>query len=211
MDHKEFQRLAVRTESVVDTVEITQGNKDVFANTLQAYIALSEVLDVYKKHIFYGREIDRKALAEHLMAAMTYTQESIFALEDEVHSGGTELQPIDLDPRLFHALLGTITEHGELAIALSKGVNDLQLDLVNVCEELGDSDWYKALFYEATGIQWSEVQKMIIKKLEIRFKDKIFNEGEANERDLDAERKLLEESIKEAANEYEKTRNSIRS
>ena len=206
MDHKEFQRLAVRTESVVDKVSITQGDKAVFANVLQSWVALSEVLDIYKKHIFYGREIDHTTVLEHLRAADLYGMEAAFSAEDELH-GESESDTIDLDPRLFHALLGTITEHGELAIALGHGINDGDIDLVNVCEELGDSDWYKALFYEATGIDWGNVQEMIIKKLEIRFRDKIFSEGEANERDLEAERELLEASIKEAVDDYHRKQN----
>ena len=43
---------------------------------------------------------------------------------------------------------------------------------------------------------------MIISKLEVRYADKIFSEGEADDRDLPAERALLESSIKAAVDKY---------
>ena len=204
MDHKEFQKLAVRTESIVDVMEITPENMDVLQNTVEAYIALSDVLDVYKKHIFYGREIDSLTVYSKLGAALL----AIRNTTDSVNKLSNSSQPpvvIDFNPRIFHALLGTITEHGELAIALSDILNSKEVDLVNVCEELGDSDWYKALFYEATGVSWDDVQSMIIKKLEVRYADNIFTDNEANERDLEAERKLLDQSIIDSVNEYKQS------
>lgn len=206
MDRKEFQKLVVRTNSKIDKIELTQRNKTILENTLQSLITITEILDIYKKHIFYGRDIDHEALGELLNASITYNYEALFLNQDELHSpnkSNIELDTIDLDTNIFHALLGTITEHGELAIALSKGINNGNIDLINVCEELGDSDWYKALFYETTGIEWEKVQSMIINKLEIRYKDKIFSEEEAFERDLDTERALLEESMLEAVEKFE--------
>lgn len=208
MDRKEFQKLAVRTNSKIDKIELTQRNKTILENTLQSLITITEILDIFKKHIFYGKDINHVALGEHLNASIVYNYEALFLNQDELHSPdrlntNIDLDTIDLDTNIFHALLGTITEHGELAIALSKGINNGDIDLINVCEELGDSDWYKALFYETTGIEWEKVQSMIINKLEIRYKDKIFSEEEAFERDLDTERALLEESMLEAVEKFE--------
>jgi hypothetical protein len=200
MDRKEFQQLAVRTESVVDEMVMSERDFHVFLETLRAFVSLTEVLDIYKKHIFYSRPIDGNKQLNELMDASNFVERALSNVTAQVDE--TQVK-VDINPRVFHALLGTITEHGEIAIALEKGLETGILDLVNICEELGDSDWYKALFYEVTGIEWEVVQKMIIKKLEIRFRDKIFKEGEANERDLEAERALMENMIKEQIDLFE--------
>lgn len=204
MEKKQFQKLAVRTESIVDEINVGVQDGLGFLSALQSYIHITEVLDSYKKHIFYGKPLDREYVANSLRSAEVYADMASehISMDEQVRDG-----TLDMDPRIFHALLGTITEHGEIAEAMHKALMGVEeLDLVNVCEELGDSDWYKALFYEATGIDWSDVQQMIISKLEVRYADKIFSEGEAAERDLPAERALLELSITAAVNEY-KTKN----
>lgn len=215
MNRKEFQKLAVRTESIVENPKLTASDYHIFKETLNAYNNIVEVLDIYKKHIFYGRDVDPIDVCVFSQNA----KDSLF----KVHLAGLEKyemstlksdEPLDIqteslsvDSRVFHAILGTITEHGELGIAMKKALDTGEFDLVNVCEELGDSDWYKALFYEATDISWENVQEMIIKKLEIRFPEKVFDGASANERDLIAERTSLEESIQGAIKEY---RNEIK-
>lgn len=205
MDRTEFQKLAVRTESVVDEIKLCEDDYNAFVSALQAFENSAEILDKFKKHIFYGKPLDRDGIMGDALAVTAQSQDVMKNLES-VASGYTFQS--DLDPRVFHALLGTITEHGEIATALLRGLAENELDLVNVCEELGDSDWYKALFYEATDIDWEQVQAMIIKKLEVRYADKIFSEEEAAERDLEAERTVLVDAILEAVNEYKQTRSS---
>lgn len=207
MNHKEFQELSVRTESVVEEIKLAPLNVESFKNMLYAYVLISDILDIYKKHIFYGREIDYDTIMHSItIAHRSLTETNFNALKmkkDDDDGTFHNNEKIDLDPRVFHALLGTITEHGEIASALYNSLqNKEELDLVNVCEELGDSDWYKALFYEATNIDWNNVQEMIIKKLENRFSDKIFTEEEANQRDLVKERELLESHIRKQINVY---------
>lgn len=213
MNRKEFQELAVRTESLVDELQVSENDLLVFKHTLDAFVQLSEVLDVYKKHLFYRRPIDYDKTRRYLASAHRRVTDAAFMTTQTITSqerakkSSTEHQPsltkIDENVRVFHALLGTITEHGELAFALLESMKGNKLDLINVCEELGDSDWYKALFYEATGVDWETVQSMIIKKLEIRFSDKIFKEGEANERDLKAEREEMENMIQDQIDLFE--------
>ena len=200
MEKKKFQELAVRTESIVDEINVGVRDGLGFLSALQSYIHITEVLDSYKKHIFYGKPLDREYVANSLRSAEVCADMASehISMDEQVRDG-----TLNMDPRIFHALLGTITEHGEIAEAMEKALMGRQeLDLVNVCEELGDSDWYKALFYEATGINWDNVQDMIIKKLEIRYADKIFTDGEAKIRNLIAERDLLDAMIKGAVDEY---------
>lgn len=224
MNRKQFQTLAVRTESIVETPMLTTEDFTVFTQALKAFNAAVEVLDAYKKHIFYVKPsgesvpLDRNKVKEHIAKAKNHLFEAQLAnveAEQKMEKGlPMQAHPIPTeDARVFHALLGSITEHGEIGIALDRSF-DLNgtYDLINVCEELGDSDWYKALFFEATGIDWETVQRMIIKKLEVRYKDKIFNSEEAHGRDLESERNLLKSMINEAIEEYreqKKAKNSI--
>lgn len=205
MDRKEFQKLAVRTESLVPEAKTTERDFEYFTNALSIYEAATNVLDAYKKHFFYKEKDGSPKRIDHDYVMNQFKEidcllDSVACAENDETTNRGFIVPLDV--RIFHALLGTITEHGEIASALLKGFSSGELDIVNVCEELGDSDWYKALFYEATGIEWVNVQSMIIKKLEIRYADKIFTEAEASQRDLQAERKVLEDSIKEAVDEY---------
>ena len=213
MDRKDFQKLAVRTETPLKEAKLSEIDYEIFNDTLNAFNSVIEILDAYKKHIFYAetttaqsKYLNRKVL----LGLCNDARESLWnALVKMIEVTEAEPRPetklLDINPRLLHAILGSITEHGELGIAIQKALETGELDLINVCEEFGDSDWYKALFYEATGIDWENVQAMIIKKLEIRYADQIFSEGEAKERDLVAERKLLEELIQEAVTVYEKS------
>jgi hypothetical protein len=195
----------VRTESVVDKIELEGHRYNIFVGALQAFENSAEILDRFKKHAFYGKDLDLGDIEKYVGAV----NDQVIAMRNDLYtlqgSSPGETVSLDLDPRVFHALLGSITEHGEIATAMLQALATGELDVVNVCEELGDSDWYKALFYEATGIDWESVQAMIIKKLEIRFAGNIFTEEEAKERDLEAERKILVDAIIESVNEYKAT------
>lgn len=200
MDRKEFQKLAVRTESIVVDPKLTADNYQILLDTLRAYNRIVEILDIFKKHIFYGKELDLYAVRTEAAEGRDWLFDVGMTVAEALvkqDNGDTVLktQEVADDPRVFHAILGSITEHGELGIALLKNLEGEALDLVNVCEELGDSDWYKALFYEATGIDWETVQEMIIKKLEVRYADKIFDAEESFNRNLEEERELLEATI----------------
>ena len=85
---------------------------------------------------------------------------------------------------MYHALLGIISELGELYDSV------LMRDKINTIEELGDLEWYLALARKAVSITQDEVQEANIKKLMERFPEK-FNEKDVVNRDLDAERDAI--------------------
>jgi NTP pyrophosphatase (non-canonical NTP hydrolase) len=94
--------------------------------------------------------------------------------------------------RLIHATLGLASEVGELADMLKKHIiYGKALDLVNIIEETGDVLWYEALALAAVKGQLSDAMEKNIAKLQKRFGDK-FTEHAALNRDLPAERKILE-------------------
>lgn len=94
--------------------------------------------------------------------------------------------------RLVHALLGMVSEAGEIADALKKHIiYKIDLDEINLLEESGDKLWYEALFLSAFKQTMGVAMERNIAKLKVRFGDK-FREDAAVNRDLAAERKALE-------------------
>jgi NTP pyrophosphatase (non-canonical NTP hydrolase) len=94
--------------------------------------------------------------------------------------------------RLEHAGYGFATEAGEFLDALKKHkFYGKPLDQTNMAEEVGDLLWYAAIACDALGLDMSSVMATNIAKLKARFPEK-FTEAAANNRDLDAERKVLE-------------------
>lgn len=95
--------------------------------------------------------------------------------------------------RLLHAAQGMTTETGEFTDVLKKWIfYGRPLDFVNLAEEVGDLMWYVAQACNALGVKLEDVMEKNIKKLAARYPDK-FKEEDALHRNLDAERKILED------------------
>lgn len=96
--------------------------------------------------------------------------------------------------RLLHAAMGLTTEAGELVDMLKKHIfYGKPLDEVNVIEELGDSFWYAAIAIDVVQTTLDEVMTRNVAKLRQRYPEK-FTEQAALERNLDAERRILEDN-----------------
>lgn len=94
--------------------------------------------------------------------------------------------------RLLHAGIGMATESGEFLDMLKKHLYyGKPLDKVNLAEELGDLIWYCSLAMDTLGIDFNKVLETNIKKLAARYPEK-FTEFDADNRDLDTERQILE-------------------
>ncbi len=93
----------------------------------------------------------------------------------------------------LHMVLGMQTEVAEIADAYKKHIAyGRELDLVNVKEELGDAMWYFANICNLHGWDLRDIMATNIKKLEARYPEKFTTEAATN-RDLETERKILEE------------------
>ncbi len=102
---------------------------------------------------------------------------------------GIEERKLDL----LHASMGLSTEAAEFTDALKKHIfYGKELDTVNLKEEIGDILWYAAIALEALDSSFEEVMQTNIDKLAARYPDK-FTEESAINRDLDTERKILED------------------
>lgn len=94
--------------------------------------------------------------------------------------------------RLLHAAMGLATEAGEFVDQLKKHIfYGRELDPINLIEEIGDSFWYIAIALDELRYPMEEVFERNIKKLQARYRGK-FSETKAQDRNLGAERKILE-------------------
>jgi hypothetical protein len=181
---KEFTQLALRTESVVDEASI---NVEAFKALLDVFITAGTLLDFMKKGIFYGDYTKYDTHFVEIVGALNdRVLQYIIAERNEIREPVT-----DLNFRIVHGLLGTITESSEIAEILRKYLDTKSVDSVNVCEEYSDSDWYKAITFNELQLDEQIGRANVINKLRVRFPDKFSAENAAS-RDLKAEREQLE-------------------
>ena len=146
------------------------------AHVLVKFVENGEQLDWIKRAIFYGKSVGE---ADSEFVPLTVAMNDVKNL-DRV---GRE--------NLFHAVLGVATEAGELVEALLVGLRNGKVDIPNVLEEFGDILWYMALGLNTLGYPFDHVMRMNIRKLSLRYPEK-FSPQRATERNLDAERELIE-------------------
>lgn len=173
-----YPKLAVLTESQkFDEIRgRIAGRDNALVNTLEAFSAVAETLDVNKKQIFYGKG---------------YVEET---------GSVTALPAISDDAiRVLHAIIGIATEAGELVDAFLKyvrGEMSWEAFCTNMMEEGGDIEWYQALLRDVTGIieaieKNANNNKLLVKRYGLQFdKDKAAN------RNLDEELKALADPFK---------------
>lgn len=100
------------------------------------------------------------------------------------------------DENDLHMVLGMLTEVGELADVYKKYLAyGKEIDRFNVIEELGDLMWYVANFCRMNNIDFGEVLRINIEKLQARYPSE-FNEANALRRDLETERNVLEGKVR---------------
>jgi len=93
----------------------------------------------------------------------------------------------------LHMILGMVTETGELTDIFKKNMAyGKEIDWVNVQEEIGDLMWYVINFCTINGFDLEDILKQNVAKLIVRYPNK-FSKEKAITRDLDRERKILEE------------------
>ena len=185
MDSQQFVQDAIRTESVLPADKTY--NRDLLIGALELVNRANEVLDVVKKNLYYGKAVNAETLAEHLAVLSTLTQ----TLPAEFAAPAEKATALNVDGRVLHAIIGMNTEAGEMAKAFLAHLIGDEFDVVNFHEELGDSDWYKAIALDATGGSEEAIRATVIAKLRHRYPDK-FDADRAIHRDLAGERQILE-------------------
>lgn len=102
----------------------------------------------------------------------------------------------------LHMAIGMATETGEVLDAYKKFLAyNKEFDLVNVKEELGDLFWYTFNLMRMLNIDFEEILQTNVDKLKTRYPNG-FTEAGAVNRDLKAERKVLEGSSPITISDY---------
>jgi NTP pyrophosphatase (non-canonical NTP hydrolase) len=187
MDLQQYTNDAIRTESVVDEFSV---NSVLFKSALDAFIASGIILDQIKRSVYYGSDIDMAKVAD-AREDLFSSAAAIDTVED-LDPKNEQRETFNFDTRVLHALIGGMTEAGELAEALIKAIDtNSELDAVNLGEEFADINWYQAIACDALGLNWGNLLDANIRKLKTRYPEK-FTSQDALNRDLDSERSELE-------------------
>jgi NTP pyrophosphatase (non-canonical NTP hydrolase) len=198
MDFATYIKKATATESVIDSVSV---DYDQFLHVLNATIGAGNLLDVAKKDIFYGlpkNEAKLTARQQRLDDNSNLAFRAASAARNNIHYAGNRhgTDPINLskiNPRVAHAVIGLATESIELLEALKLAIeSDQPIDEVNVLEELGDLAWYLAIAVDSLNGNWDTILEANIAKLAKRNQGNTFNADATINRDVVAERQLLE-------------------
>lgn len=186
MDSKTYVQNAIRTESRIEEAKVE--DKLTFQAVVQAFVASAQLLDLYKKNIFYGKRI----ADEKWMGAVNDLIGAGTDLKRGYYQGIALTDTLPIDTRVLHAIIGIATESGELMeVVQDKLEVQKPLDEVNLQEEVGDLNWYEAILIDALGGDWDTIRERNIAKLRARYPTKFTSEDAIN-RDLEAERKILE-------------------
>jgi len=93
-----------------------------------------------------------------------------------------------MNPDVLHAVLGILNEAGEIAEALLRITTGESADFINMDEEFGDSEWFRALYLVGRGIPVQQLWERNIAKLKARYPEKFDGDQMDDEnRNKDAE------------------------
>jgi len=186
MNLQEFITSAIRTESRVETINV---NIRFVEALIEAIICLGTILDQFKKNVFYNKPFDIPTILNLITdARIAITTLTRIINTDTLNIKGTA----DVNPRIFHAVLGITTEAVELLEGLDLRNNFV--DRINILEEFGDLDWYKAIGIDELNGDWEQLLITITEKLRTRYPDK-FTSEHAIERNIENERKVLDNKL----------------
>jgi len=144
---------------------------------IEQFIKATENLDAMKKHKYYGKDLPEGFVAP------PHNPE----FENESFTPDNDTSEPDL-----HAVIGICTEAGELLEAMYKHKwKQEEFDVVNAKEEIGDIFWYMAILFRNYKWKIKSIWNRNIEKLTKRYGKKFSSEKAIN-RDIDAERKILE-------------------
>ena len=183
MTSENYVENVLRTESIdFDAIRERLYSEDVVTllrDGMGSVIGSAEFLDKLKKHIFYGKKLDVTINPDKGQDLNFYDIKKRIADDQKL--------------RLLHAGMGLVTEAGEFMEMLEGHlIGGKDLDLVNLKEEVGDSQWYAGIAIDVLKTTLNEILTVNIEKLRKRYPDKFTNEAAIN-RDTDAEREILEQ------------------
>lgn len=182
----QYVKDCIRTESKLDNLKL---NQEVTKELLAMFSDLAELLDGLKKSLFYGKDTK---LENFYAKKLLSIKNRAYTLSKINISDALVKTETDLNSRLFHGILGILTESGELAEILLMHMDGKDTDKIHIQEELGDHHWYHSIINDELQINPEETLTKNIKKLKARFPEK-YSDELAENRNLEVERKVLEE------------------
>jgi hypothetical protein len=214
MDNTTYRNEVLSTESRPDAINFGPAT---LLMALNLAVQTGNLLDQVKRAVFYGKAMDPNVTAQALQAIPGIMKDLTFPL-----ATGRYLDPRDVDffpgiekearealslqsvdVRLLHAALGQFTESSEFVEALIPTFFGQPVDKVNLLEEQGDSSWYGEIALDALGYTREQCNFTNIKKLKDkkagRYQAGAFDPNAAVQRDVAAERELLEAGAEQAA------------
>lgn len=172
MNIDEYKELSERTLSTNFHLN-SKKTQDTLVETIATVIKNVDRLDQLKKVIYYGKDLN-------IENSNKYFDYKSFDCQDQ------QLQ------KVLHASIGLVTESVEILDQVFNSIkNNKEIDIVNVAEEIGDIDWYKAILLREYNLDESKIRTTNIEKLATRYGDK-FDDFKAINRDLEKERDILE-------------------
>jgi len=189
MNHKEYAEQILKTER---TDKVSKLSVEA-VEAMEEFIRASMKLDFHKKNLFFGKPIDREL----------YKEAENFSLSD------MNRDVSDINSRYLHAMIGIATEAGEVLQVLTDAKLGLKpsLDLVNLCEEMGGVDWYSTLASDEMGVYQEVYREALQKQLAFRHRgSEGFSVDGSNNRDKEAEAKLLKSFLQDHLDEAQKNK-----
>lgn len=181
-------------------------NHDALMLCLRIIVIVCNHLDLMKKSIFYGKPMGEmgaiswvtqevlKVIGDSSAQRITRMQDQPYPLSmqriDEADDTAARMRSM----RIFHSLIGMVGEWGgELAHALLHAINTGDpIDIVNMWEEVGDGHVYEAFLLDVHGVGLEHPLSLVLRKLMQRYGERFTPERALN-RDLDAERRVMED------------------
>lgn len=178
-----YAQHAVRTERITTAPEVIPFETGLpLLVGLKAASELGAQLDRLKRAIFYGQVQDMKDILSKLPHCPV-----------KGTLGGVVITPEQ--KRLLHSAIGLMTEAIEFAETVTEHIFEKRpLDLAHTKEEIGDIFWYSAIPVNLFGWTYADIMSVNIAKLRARYPDK-WTQDQALNRDLDAERRVLEDGV----------------
>ncbi|QYC96772.1 MazG-like pyrophosphatase [Stenotrophomonas phage BUCT626] len=193
MNNNEYIELA----QVTNTIDYKDGmGRFLVAEILGNIIEAGGALDAVKKFQFYGRETEE---TQGLLDVQTHS--AIYSTDDwcDMIDFNKLFPNLSRESALkvYHGVIGKITEAVELAEMLRESLlTGEPVDTTNLIEEVGDGMWYDASIAKGLNTPLEAFQTINIEKLKKRFGGKFdAHKAQQENRDLDAERKILEGGV----------------
>ncbi len=169
-----YVQLAMVTETDYEGFKVNDADGQRLLSIFRNAQHQGEFAEAIKKKLFYFKDMKPD------VAAALRSQ-----VLKEQHRG--DILDAQKEKRSIHALLGIVSETGEIAEEVVNALTGkAPLDVTNLKGELGDILWYIAILCNVHGWTMDEIQEANIAKLEARYGGK-FDAFRANNRDAAAE------------------------